>query len=194
MVTRMLPFLGFGHQLLFAFAGRGLAFVPSYGITIPLDQFGGLAGAIPGNRSAAGQQFQFRGRDLVKSLTYVLRLVEGIGIGSVNIRVQHFLGCLGATEGGDRQQHRDDADIDRGEPPEHRLVAPVGVRMALRILMDSFGDLVRFHISLSGLMRKFRNLSQRISRRESARPQLSNILACAAFWPRERAAACGSIR
>jgi hypothetical protein len=71
-------------------------------------------------------------------------------------------------------------------------MAPVRMRMALRILMDSLGDLVRFHISLSGLTREFRNLSQRISRRESARPQLSDILAYTAFRPRECAAVCGS--
>ena len=88
---------------------------------------------------------------------------------------------------------RDHSDIDRGDPAKP-VAARRGVRMGFGIFMDLLGDLVRFHISLSGLMRKFRNLSQRISRRESARPQLSNILAYAAFWPRERAAMCGSTR
>ena len=145
VVARVLPLLGSRHQLLLALGGGRFALVPRCRVAIALDELihpGPLFRRQIGRRGSG--QFEFLGRGLQKNLPDILRLIEGVSIRGVDVRVQHLLGCLGAAERRYREQHRDHADIDGGDAAEP-VAGRRGVRVRLGVLMDLFGDFMRFH-------------------------------------------------
>src|SRR5882672_699727 len=113
----------------------------------------------------------------------------------MDIRVEHFLAGFVTAERRDRQQHRDDAEIDGGDAAERVVVVRGGGVGSLR-LMDALADFMCFdHFSSSlylmpptGLWRRGSAYCMAVSRwaRDSARPETWNTLACAPCRPRER--------
>src|SRR5205823_4282640 len=83
VVALFLPLLSLRHQLLLAFAARGVAFVARRGVAIALDQLARLAALIARQRAGTGLQFELGRSNLVKSLAYVFGLVEGVGVGGL---------------------------------------------------------------------------------------------------------------
>src|SRR3984893_14825942 len=139
-----LQFLGLREQLLLTLAGRRVAFVALDPRLIALDRrFGLLPGGFRHIWLREELSFELLRGQLVKRLANVSRLIEAVGVRRLDVGAQHHLHRVRAAERGDREQHRDDPEIDAGEPAEPRILCSAVTLAYLLYLLCNFG---RFHL------------------------------------------------
>src|SRR4029077_18903254 len=80
---------------------------------------------------------------LVKRLADISGLIEAVGVGRLDVGAQHHLHRIRTAERGDRQQHRNDPEVNAGEPAEPCILFSA---VSLVNVPDLLGNFGRFHL------------------------------------------------
>src|SRR5207253_11489835 len=133
-----------GEQFLLAFPGCRIGLVALDPRLITLDRF--LDRRLGGFRHVGLSEkisLELLGGQLEHRLANISRLIEAVSVGGLDVGAQHHLHRVRAAERGDRQQHRNDSEIDAGKPAEPRILCSA---VTLVYLLYFLGNLGRFHL------------------------------------------------
>src|SRR5262249_23691990 len=111
-------------------------------------------------------------------------LVEAVGVRGLNVGIDNRLCRMGSAQCRDRQQHRDNAEINAGISAKARVFGG-GMRLVF-FSVDLFGDLGRFH----RLFRRQTRNAALYARTASAKPMIR--ASAVNSWPIEASAAPGN--